>query len=208
RKPAREQINPIDATVPVPKSRGRWKRRLPAYAFIAVCIFLVFNFTKLRWEKPEQVTLTASRPANVPVMDVGSLIADIEYTRREKIDRDTKSNLSLRNTWPDVIRLEISAACKGSDRKNKYSSTAMKLDNTTRHTTNGAVVMLNSWKGGKITNIDTFHFSNIGYNRAVHREIKHEVKADSISVAFQSIQAKTFNFCYSISKDNPSGNYN
>ena len=127
---------------------ARWKKRLLGYTAVIILLLLVFNFTRMRWEKPVTVTMSSTRPANVPVMDVDSLVRDIELRRGEKIDRNTKSNLRLRNTWPEVILLETTATKERSDRANKFSGISIKVDNTTGHVIDEAIVMLNSWING------------------------------------------------------------
>jgi hypothetical protein len=170
-------------------------------------ILLVYNFTRMTWEHAGILTIAAARPENVPAMDVDSLISDIELKRGQRIDKNTKNNLRLRNTWPDKILLQVAADHDVSNAGKKYYNISVSIDNTTGHTLDKAVVKLNVWKNSAVTTSDTLQFDNLTFSGLVKRELQKEYKGDSLSVAFESVQAKGFNFCYSADKENNSGNY-
>lgn len=209
RAASKEQVAlPVASSAASPVKKGRWKRKLATYLSVGIIAFLVFNFTRLSWGKSTPLTIHAHRPANVPEMDVDSLINDIETTRGQKIDKNTKGNLRLRNTWPNVILLQVATTKQQGNRLNKFSDLVVRVDNTTGHPMDEAVVKITSWQGGRPETIETLRFGNIQYNSAAEKQVNGNWKADSITVSFQSITAKSFNFCYSSEKDNPSGNYN
>lgn len=189
--------------------KGRkWLKRTAIYLLSATTLFLVYNFTKARWYKKESLTIQAARPENVPVMDVDSLIQDIEVKRNEKIGRNTRNNLRLRNTWPDRILLKASTSVEKSKTGNRYTAPVITVDNTTGHPIENAVVQLTSWKNDEIVRTDTLHFTDITFNGAITRELPNTYHGDSLSVSFASIKARSFNFCYDAGIENRSGNYN
>lgn len=187
-------------------ARGFRKLLYLAGAFAGV--LLVVNFTKIKWEKTEPVSNSAARPGNVPVMDIDSLIYEIEISRGQSLDRSTRSNLRIRNTWPDRILLGLKAERETNGTLSRFFNVDVSIDNTTGHPLDEAVVRLIVWKNNKISLTDTLHFSDIRYDQLAKRELDYRYRGDSISVAFESIRAKAFNFCYSASIKNNSGNYN
>jgi hypothetical protein len=199
---------PSTASVVKPKPRNRVLKKVMLYTGIGGAIFLVYNFTRIKWEKAEAITLSASRPDNVPVMDMDSLIADIEFTRGQKIDKNTRNNLRLRNTWPEKILLRASADRNVSNTGNKYSNIVISIDNTTGFKLDQALVLFTAWKDHKIGASDTVQFRDIVFSGMVKRVLSNQYRGDSISVSFKTIEAKLFNFCYSADKENSSGNYN
>jgi hypothetical protein len=82
------------------------------------------------------------------------------------------------------------------------------IDNTTGYNLDEAIVKLNVWKNGKISAADTLRFNNIRYDKVSARQLSDNYRGDSLSVSFDSIRAKGFNFCYSAAVKNNSGNYN
>lgn len=191
-----------------PVAKSHWLKKTLYFSGAATGIFLVFNFTKINWEKAEPVATSATRPANVPVMDIDSLIWEIEEERDQPVDRSTKNNLRLRNTWPDRILLQLKANKETSSAGSRFSGIDIFIDNTTGFNLDNAVVRLSIWKNKKISLTDTLQFSNIRFDKLAKRESAYRYKGDSISIAFESIKAKAFNFCYSITTKNNSGNYN
>jgi hypothetical protein len=189
-------------------SNKKGLKRILYFMGVAGCIFLVFNFTKIDWVKAEPVTLNASRPANVPLMDMDSLIKEIEYTRGLQIDRNSKANLRLRNTWPDRILLQVKADRDKNNAESRFYNFIISIDNTTGYNIDKAIVKLLVWKNNKIFHTDTLQFENIMYNKLSKRSHDVRYKGDSIAVSYESINAKAFNFCYSSSAKNISGNEN
>ena len=181
------------ATFP-PVAKSHWLKKMLYFSGAAAGIFLVFNFTKINWEKAEQVATSATRPVNVPVMDIDSLIWEIEEERDQSLDRNTKSNLRLRNTWPDRILLQLNANKETSNAGSRFSGIDIFIDNTTGFNLDNAVVRLSVWKNKKISLTDTLQFSNIRFDKLAKRESAYRYKGDSISIAFESIKAKAFNF--------------
>ena len=194
------------------KPRRRWLREF-FYIILAVAAgFLLYNFTKIKWEKQGTIELSAQRPDNSPLLDVDSLIAEIENTRGQALDKVTRINFRLRNTWPDKISLKLTADLFTNRSTNKYSNIELSLDNSTGYNLDNAVVQLNTWKKDsdsyKISKTDTIRFSNIGYVLPLKRKLDDSYRGDSISVSFFSIKAKSFNFCYSSEKESNYGNMN
>ncbi len=82
------------------------------------------------------------------------------------------------------------------------------IDNTTGFNLDNALVKLSVWKNKKLNTTDTLRFSNIRYDKLLTRALDAVYRGDSLSVSFESIRAKAFNFCYSAAVKNSSGNYN
>ena len=190
------------------KSGNAWMKKLVYATGAGICIFLVFNFTKIKWQKVEPLNTSAMRPANVPMMDVDSLIEEIEYTRGTLIDKNTKNNLRLRNTWPDRIDLKLHSEKESSSSGSRFFNVDISIDNATGVMLDNAVVKLSVWKDNRENVVDTFRFSNIRYDKLLTRQLENTYKGDSLSLSFESIKAKAFNFCYSAALKNNSGNYN
>jgi hypothetical protein len=192
-------------------SPGRSKRWLKKFLIIcggAAGIFLIFNFTKIKWEKAAPVYFTATQPVNVPVMDIDSLIMTIEDDRGILLDRSTRTNLRLRNTWPESIELRLNAEKETAGGSSRYFHVDISIDNTTGFNLDEAIVRLNVWKNGRTSTTDTLRFNNIRYDQLSARQLRDTFRGDSITVFFESIRAKAFNFCYSANVKNNSGNYN
>ena len=198
----------VAKTVPVKKSRNGWVKKMLYITGAATGIFLVVNFTKIKWEKAEPVNISAARPDNVPEMDMDSLIWEIEDSRGQTIDKNTKNNLRLRNTWPDRIELKLHAEREISNATSRYYNVDIAIDNSTGFNLDNALVKLMVWRNNKVNSSDTLRFTNIRYDKLLTRQITDTYRGDSISVVFESIKAKAFNFCYSAATKNNSGNYN
>lgn len=210
--PTKKEISIVEvdsATVPASNShKNGWLKKFLFASAIVTGALLVFNFTKIKWEKASPVNFIATRPANVPVMDIDSLISEIEYDREDYLDRSTKTNLRLRNTWPDRIELKLNAERETNGVLSRYFNISVSIDNTTGFNLDRAIVRLNTWKDGKPRDADTLQLNNIGYDKLSIRQLSSSYRGDSISVSFESIRAKAFNFCYSSAVKNSSGNYN
>lgn len=197
------------STVGTPVRTGRGKQLLKKFLFVssaAAGVFLIFNFTKIKWTKAAPVNSTAARPANVPRMDIDSLIMTIEDDRGVFLDRSTRTNLRLRNTWPDRIELRLNAEKETAGGSSRYFNVDISIDNTTGFNLDEAIIKFSVWKNGKTSNTDTLKFNNIRYLSA--RQLNDMYRGDSLAVSFESIRAKAFNFCYSAAVKNSSGNYN
>ena len=192
----------------VPAKRPRRGLKLLGYGLVATAIFLVFNFTRLNWEEAPDITVRATRPGNVPYINVDSLVSSIEQSRGQRIDRNTKSNLRLRNTWPEHILLSATAKRSMNGNSTKYNNLVVTIDNTTGHPIEEATVLITILKDDQVSFSDTLHFSDITHNGEVMRAIPGVMKGDSLAVTFAEIKAKSFNFCYSDKTENNSGNYN
>lgn len=171
-------------------------------------IFLVYNFTRVKWHTASSLQITAGRPDNTPMMNVDSLILAIETTRGQKLDKVTLTNLRIRNTWPDRIELQLKSDRDTSQAGTKFYNVEISIDNSTGYNIDNAVVELKNWKNDVINSIDTIHFDNIGYSALSGRKLEAEYRGDSLSVSFLSIKAKSFNFCYSVDKESNYGNLN
>jgi hypothetical protein len=185
----------------------RWLSKTLLFTVTGAAIFLVYNFTKIAWNKAAPFNTSAGRPSNVPLMDADSLIQDIETTRGQKLDKVTRTNLRLRNTWPDRILLQLNANRDTSNNGgSRFHDIELIIDNTTGYNLDNAVVKLTAWKNNEISATDTFRFGSISYAMAAKRKINDLFRADSLSVSFTSLKAKAFNFCYSTDKKSNYGN--
>jgi hypothetical protein len=198
----------VTKTVPLKKSRNGRVKKILYITGAAAGVFLVVNFTKIKWERAEPVNISAVRPDNVPAMDMDSLIWEIEDSRGQTIDKNTKNNLRLRNTWPDRIELKLHAERETSNASSRYFNVDISIDNSTGFNVDNAVVKLMVWKNSKVSTTDTLRFTDIRYDKLLRRQLDNTYRGDSISVSFESIKAKAFNFCYSAATKNNSGNYN
>jgi hypothetical protein len=174
----------------------------------AAAIFLVYNFTKVTWRKASPLNITAERPINTPAVNVDSVIETIELLRGQKLDKITKTNLRIRNTWPDLIQLQLTAGRDTSREGSRYYNPEVSVDNSTGYNIDDAVVKLDVWKNSEVSSSDTIHFTNISYATPAKRRMEAIYRGDSISVSFISIRSKVFNFCYSSDKKSNYGNYN
>ncbi len=189
--------------------KGRhWLKKFLIVSAAAAGVFLIFNFTKVKWTKAAPVNITAARPGNVPVMDIDSLIMTIEEDRGTLLDKSTRTNLRLRNTWPDRIELRLQAERETGSAGSRYFNAAVSIDNTTGFNLDEAIIKLRVWKNGKLNDTDTLRFNNILYDKLSSRQLSGIYRGDSIAVSFESVRAKSFNFCYTASVKNNSGNYN
>lgn len=198
---------PVIPAVEKSPRHSRLKRWI-FYGAGAIAIFFIYNFTKVHWEKTTPLTITAVRPANVPIMNIDSLFADIEATRGQRIDRNTRYNLRLRNSWPEKILLQATSDRAISNGDTRYSHIQVTLDNATGYPIDKAIARITIWKNNRVAEADTVQFRDIPYGQQRSRSWPGEWRGDSIAVQFESITAKAFNFCYDAAKTNNSGNYN
>lgn len=191
--------------IPQPPKKKGWLKKTVLFTLAGATVFLVYNFTRIRWVKLGPLHTSAARPANVPTIDTDSVLALIEFNRGKTIDRTTRTNLRIRNNWPERILLHLDAERDSSSLGTKYYNIVITVDNATGYRIDDAIVQLTSWSNeGKRT--DTLHFTNTSYETPAKRNLDKEIRADSISISFSSIRAKSFNFCYSIDKESNYGN--
>ncbi|MFI5130987.1 MAG: hypothetical protein ACHQFX_13380 [Chitinophagales bacterium] len=174
----------------------------------AAAIFLVYNFTRVTWRKGSALSIAAERPENTPPVNVDSLIETVELLRGQRLDKITRTNLRIRNTWPDLIQLQLTADRDISKNGSKYYNAEVSIDNSTGYNLDDAVVKLDVWKDNEVSGSDTIHFSNITYAALAKRKLEPIYRGDSLSVSFITIKSKVFNFCYSSEKKSNYGNYN
>ena len=214
------KIIPLDKTVskeedkrvptPVPKPSRKYGGLIKLFIAVVagLAIFLVYNFTRIKWSTATPLEIAAPRPANVPLLDVDSLIQFIEYTRGQKLDRVTSTNLRIRNTWPDRIQLQLKTDRDTSQAGTKFYNINITIDNSTGYNIDNAVVEFKNWKNGQLDKADTIRFDYVGYAAPATRNIPGEWKGDSLSVSFLSLRSKAFNFCYAAGKESNYGNLN
>ena len=177
-----------------------WMKKFLVFSIAGIAIFFVYNFTKINWEKASPVAISPIRPANMPEMDIDSVISVLEIERGERLDKTTRNNLHLRNNWPDKILARLTSDRDTSSIGSIFYNIELSLDNATGQPLDEVVLRFIAWKNGKIHIADSFLFNNIGYVQPEKRMISESIKADSMSVYFESIRSKAFNFCYSSGK--------
>ena len=189
-----------------PSAGRKLLKKVFIFLLAGATLFLVYNFTRLTWKKTTPLSFTAARPSNVPLLDADSLFQNFELVRGQKLDKTTKTNLRIRNDWPDRIILQLNASRDTSSAGSKYYDIELTIDNTTGYMIDNAVVKLTSWKGNNVGNTDTVRFNNISYAMAAKRTVHSTYRGDSLSVSFETIRARSFNFCYSAGKKSNYGN--
>ncbi len=199
------QVHAADKISSPPAKEKSWLKKTVLFTLAGATVFLVYNFTRIRWEKMTPLSLRAAQPANVPITNADSLIEWVEFIRGQKLDRVTKTNFRIRNTWPERILLQLDAERDTSHLGTKYHDIQFILDNATGYLIDEAIVKLTVWKNNEM-NSDTFHFNNTGYATPAMRTIEKEYRGDSLAISFFSIKAKSFNFCYSADKQSNYGN--
>lgn len=210
-QPGRNQPAPPPSPPKQPAGRSRFNAALRSTLTIvaaAAVIALIYNFTRVSWRQTSPLTLQAARPANTPPANVDSLIETIEMLRGQKLDRVTRTNFRIRNTWPELIQLQLTADRDTSREGLRFYHTTLTIDNATGYQIDQAVVRLMQWKDGVAYQTDTLVFSNIPYSTPASRLLAGRMTADSLTLSFASLRAKSFNFCYSIDKKSNYGNYN
>lgn len=199
------QIN--ESTVKKERSFHPFKKSV----FVAGAItgaLLIFNFTNAKWEKATPLIVTAARSPNVPVMNLDSLISEIELIRGKSLDKSTRYNLRMRNNWPESILLQLKAEREVKNNHFRFFNISLNLDNASGFILDDAQVNLYTWSNGKANLADTILFHDIRYDKILLRKLTSSYKGDSLSASFKSIKSKAFNFCYSAETKNKSGNYN
>jgi hypothetical protein len=186
----------------------QWLRKFLLFSISGAAIFLVYNFTKLKWQKAEPLSIAAARPENTPFLDADSVINVLELQRGLKLDKTTRTNLRIRNTWPERILLQLNTERETNNEMTRYTGLQFILDNTTGYELDNAVVKVTVWTKNQISKTDTFHFDKVGYAQPLKRTIGNIYKGDSLSVSFQSLKASSFNFCYTAGRKSNYGSSN
>lgn len=190
------------------KGRKNWLKTPLLILAAAAGALLIFNFTSAKWEKAETLKTMAARPANTPLLDLDSLVAEVELLRGRSLDKSTRANFRLRNNWPEHILLQLQAEKETKGSQQRFYNVSVSIDNAAGLVLDKAAVKLETWRNGKASIADTLQFSNIRYDKVLQRQLNRSFRCDSISISFLSIQAKAFNFCYSSAAKNNSGNMN
>lgn len=206
-EPVREDIPKKQAGSQKP-GRSPLVSRVLIFLITATAIFLVYNFTRIKWRKIPALEVIAPRPGNVPLMDVDSLIREIEFSRNQKLDKTTATNLRIRNTWPDRMQLRLRSDRQAANGDIKFYNVSLFIDNSTGYNVDQAIVELTNWNKNEVARRDTFQFNFIGYAQPTTRAIPGEYRGDSLSVSFLSLRSKAFNFCYAAEKESNYGNLN
>lgn len=194
-----------------PVKRNRTASFIKRAAFVITLTggaFLIYNFTDSGWQKAEPLKVSASRPANVPLMDADSLQEEIEWQRGKALDKGTAANLRLRNNWPEQVLLQLYADRETKKGASRFIHVKAAVDNAAGYTIDEAEVKLQVWKNGKPSDAGSFVFTDIRYAKLSEHIFSGTFKADSVSISFKKIKAKAFNFCYDADRENKSGNYN
>jgi hypothetical protein len=218
-KRASRLYSPVKKTEPVAEVKQppvpRRRSPIPGYlkkgligVVAGAAIFLVYNFTRVTWRKASPLNIQAARPANTPEVNVDSLIETVEALRGQKLDKITRTNLRIRNTWPELIQLQLTADREISRSGSRYYNAEISLDNSTGYNLDNAIVKLDVWNENEVSGSDTIQFTHISYANLAKRKLESVYRGDSISVSFISIKSKVFNFCYSSEKKSNYGNYN
>jgi hypothetical protein len=190
---------------------GIIKMSVVVIGIIGGVFILVYVFFSKEWMDPAPVTAFAERPINSPKVNTDSLIGVIEVTEFRTLEKLTKTNLRLRNNWPDkiVLSLQYDRSQHARDATLfKFINTGINIENLTGYNLDEAVVELKVWKFHEIIRTDTFHFKSIGYTAPSIRYTGQEYQGDSLSVNFHTIRSLDLNFCYSYERPALSGNPN
>lgn len=190
--------------IPVQKKK-RWAMLGYPIAAIAAAL-LIFNFTRAGWEGNGSISNSTIRPANVPQLDADSLALVIEWQRGKSLDKGTRTNLRIRNNWPDYLEASLKADKEKKGNTQRLTNINISMDNTTGYLIDEAVIRILSWKNGRSSIADTVQFNRIRYDKVLNRQLNGSFRGDSLSLVIASIRAKSFNFCYtieSVANNNP-----
>lgn len=202
-----KQTDPSPVLKPAPR-HFRWLRNA-ALAFIAIAgILLVYNFTRVKWTSLEPLTVVPVRPDNSPFINIDSLVQTIEWSRGQKLDKVTRTNLGIRNNWPDQILLKAQVSRDSSTAGTRFHDLLITLDNATGYQLDEVVAEWSIWKDQRLVSSDTIRFEKINYTAPLQRTVVGEFRGDSLSVKVERIRARVFSFCYAADKKSNSGNLN
>lgn len=193
---------------PAARPAFNWIKPLLAVVIIAGAAIIIYNLTRVKWVAASPVTVSAERPANVPSLNIDSIIQTIEAARGKKLDKITATNLRIRNTWPDRLLLTLKASRDSSSQTNRFYNPELTLDNATGYLVDEATVKIQCWSRGEIVREEEVTFQKIGYSSPARESPAMEFRGDSLSVRYSAVKAKSFNFCYDEDKKSTSGNYN
>jgi len=191
----------------------------PLQIILNICIVLVVAggvyaalfYNKKEWTEPGSFETTALRPANVPDLNLDSLIQMVEVKELRTLDKLTKMNLRLRNNWPEKVVLTLQGERQKHLKKDsvlRFNNLQMIVKNFSGYELDAAVVAVNVWDNGEVSKVDTFRLTNIGSRDPYTQNIPNTYKGDSLTVHFYSIRSFGLNFCYSYDEPTISGNPN
>ncbi len=206
--PARKRVPPSANLPAAPVRSYKWIKRLLLLVVVIGVAALGYIFTREKWVKLAPVSIQASVPENMPVLDIDSLIAVIEKPRKKALDEVTRTNLRIRNSWPDRVRAQVFAQRDSSGRTILFNNLQLSIDNATGYKIDEVVIRLEVWKGGAISREESFAFKNVGYDALTKRDINRSYKGDSLLMVYEKVRSKAFNFCYEEKKKSTSGNMN
>ena len=206
----KQNLVPDTTVKPDPPERQRlnWLRPVMIAVILSGAAAITYKLTRTKWTTVAPVAIQQVRPANVPVLNIDSLIQTIEGERGKKLDKVTSTNLRIRNSWPDRLLLTLTASKDSSNRTSRFYNMELILDNATGYQIDEAVVEVTSWAAGERSTEQMLSFRKTGYSAPARKKLDLEMKGDSLTVRFISLRAKAFNFCYDASKKSNSGNYN
>lgn len=204
-RPEQVQVEPVRK--PVRKGFGLgWK--LLVAAAITAGVFLIYNFTQHNWERIPDLTVRPERPENSPPLNFDSLVTSIEVARGTKIDKVTRTNLRIRNNWPEHILVNLKTERESSSSGIRYQSIQATLDNATGYLLDEVEAEMSIWRNGMVDRKETVTFEKVNYTEPGKKDIPGQFVGDSISVRILQAKAKSFNFCYSHDKQSNYGNLN
>lgn len=180
-------------------------------AIIGIATVVAFALMKKEWLEPSSAIVYADRPENSPTINTDSLVAVIQETEFRILEKLTKTNLRLRNNWPDKIVLSLAYSKSQNANDNtrfRFDHTTINLENTTGYDLDNAVVEVKVWRLHQNVLTDTFHFAAVRHAIPAVKDTGKEYQGDSISLNFQKIRSYGLNFCYTYDLPSVSGNPN
>lgn len=182
--------------------------RLRLGALLTLCIFLVYNFTRDKWEPVQEIRISPARPENSPLLNTDSLIAELEAGRGQRLDKTTRTNLRIRNNWPDQILLSATAQRDSSKTGIRFHNIEFMLDNATGYQLQELELEWAVWRGNDLRHSGELRFENIDYAEPARQSLAGTFVGDSMSIRINSIRAPSFHFCYSHDKQSNYGSLN
>lgn len=205
---ARQDQRPEAPVMPPPRKGLAMGWKLLMGAVITAGILLIYNFTQHNWERIPDLTVRPERPENSPPINIDSLVATIEAARSTRLDKVTRTNLRIRNSWPEQILLSLKTERESSSSGIRYHSLQFTLDNATGYQLDEVEAEMSIWRNGMVDRKETVTFEKVNYTEPGKRTIDGQFVGDSISVRVLQAKAKSFNFCYSHDKQSNYGNLN
>src|SRR5690606_12899734 len=164
---------------PKPKSLHLAWKLVMTVLFVSIGL-LIYNYTRNQWIADTDISIQAPRPENNPPVDIDSLINSIEVARQTKLDKTTRTNLRIRNHWPDHILLKLQAARETNHKGTRYSNIELTLDNATGYLPDEATAEITVWKNGDVEKTATVEFSKINYTKPAKKMLEPSYVGDSI----------------------------